>query len=51
MKGDEESDMIVFCCTDFQQEYFSEKDFREKVNINGDLLKDIWDEVQDPRYM
>ena len=51
MKGDEESDMIVFCCTDFQQEYFSEKDFREKVNINGDLLKDIWDEVQDPRFM
>ena len=51
LKGDEESDMIVFCCTDFQQEYFSEKDFREKVNINGDLLKDIWDEVQDPRFM
>lgn len=43
--------MIVFCCTDFQQEYFSEKDFREKVNINGDLLKDIWDEVQHPRFM
>lgn len=51
LKGDEESDMIVFCCTDFQQEYFSEKDFREKANINGDLLKDIWDEVQDPRFM
>ena len=51
LKGDEESDMIVFCCTDFQQEYFSEKYFREKANINGDLLKDIWDEVQDPRYM
>ena len=51
LKGDEESDMIVFCCTDFQQVYFSEKDFREKANINGDLLKDIWDEVQDPRFM
>ena len=51
LKGDEESDMIVFCCTDFQQEYFSEKDLREKVNINGDLLKDIWDEVQHPRFM
>ena len=51
LKDDEESDMIVFCCTDFQQEYFSEKDFREKGNINGDLLKDIWDEVQEPRYM
>ena len=51
LKGDEESDMIVFCCTDFQQEYFSEKYFREKANINGDLLKDIWDEVQHPRFM
>ncbi len=42
---------FVFCCTEFQQEYFSEKDFREKANIQGNLLKDIWDEVQDPRYM
>ncbi len=51
MKGDEKSDIIVFCCAEFQQEFFSEKDFREKANINGNLLKDIWDEVQDPRYM
>ena len=42
---------FVFCCAEFQQEYFSEKDFREKANINGDLLKDIWDEVQHPRFM
>ena len=40
-----------FCCAEFQQEFFSEKDFREKATINGNLLKDIWDEVQDPRYM
>ena len=33
---------FVFCCADFLQEYFSEKDFREKANINGNLLKDIW---------
>ena len=51
MKGDEKSDMLVFCCAEFQQEYFSEKDFREKANIQGKCLKDIWDEVQDPRYM
>ncbi len=51
LKGDEKSDIIVFCCTEFQQEYFSEKDFREKANIHGKCLKDIWDEVQDPRYM
>ena len=42
---------FVFCCADFQQEYFSEKDFREKANIDGNLLKDLWDEVQNPRYM
>ena len=42
---------FVFCCAEFQQDFFSEKDFREKANINGNLLKDIWDEVQDPRYM
>ena len=42
---------FVFCCTEFQQEYFSEKDFREKVNIHGKCLKDIWDEVQNPRFM
>ncbi len=42
---------FVFCCTEFQQEYFSEKDFREKANILGKCLKDIWNEVQDPRYM
>ena len=42
---------FVFCCTEFQQEYFSEKDFRENANILGKCLKDIWDEVQDPRYM
>ena len=42
---------FVFRCADFLQEFFSEKDFRKKANINGNLLKDIWDEVQDPRYM
>ena len=51
LKGDEKSDIIVFCCADFQQEYFSEKDFREKASIDGNLLKDIWDEVQELRYM
>lgn len=51
LKGDERSNMIVFCCVEFQQEYDSEQDFREKANIGGNLLKDIWDEVQKPRYM
>ena len=42
---------FVFCCAEFQQEYNSEKEFREHANIYGKLLKDIWDDVHDPRYM
>ena len=31
---------------------FPTKDeFYKSASINGNLLKDIWDEVQDPRYM
>lgn len=51
LKGAEKSDIIVFCCMEFQQEYFSEKDFRQKANIDGTLLKDLWVKVQNPRYM
>ena len=42
---------FVFCCAEFQQEYNSEKEFREHANIYGKQLKDIWDDVHDPRYM
>ena len=42
---------FVFCCAEFQQEYDSEQEFCEKANIRGKRLKDIWSEVQDPRYM
>lgn len=51
LKGDEKTDSVVFCCAEFQQEYNSEKEFREHANIYGKLLKDIWDDVHDPRYM
>ena len=42
---------LVFCCAEFLQEYASEQEFREKANIQGKRLKDIWDQVQEPRYM
>ena len=42
---------FVFCCAEFLQEYASEQEFREKANIQGRRLKDIWDQVQEPRYM
>ena len=42
---------FVFCCAEFRQEYDSEQEFCEKANIRGKRLKDIWNEVQDPRYM
>lgn len=43
---------IVFCCEAFQQEYPTRAEFENKANIDGRLLKDIWDtEVEDPSYM
>lgn len=43
---------IIFCCEAFQQEYTTREEFENKANINGKLLKDIWDdEVEKPSYM
>ena len=42
---------IVFCNSDFQQEFGHINDFRDKANIGGRLLKDIWDEVVHPCFM
>ena len=42
---------IVFCCKDFQEEFETRKEFEEKANINGKLLKDIWEEVDNPSFM
>lgn len=42
---------IVFCSKDFQQEFKTRKEFEENANINGRLLKNIWDEVDDPSFM
>ncbi len=42
---------IIFCSSDFQQEYKTEKDFYDNANIYGRKLKDIWHEVEKPRFM
>ena len=42
---------IVFCCDTMQQEFKSQKDFEEKANINGKLLKDIWANVSFAGFM
>ena len=44
--------IIVFCCEAFQQEYSTREEFEQKANIDGKLLKDIWDEeVVNPSFM
>ena len=35
LKGDEEPDMIVFCCTDFQQKFFRKRIFAKKQISTG----------------
>ena len=42
---------IVFCSKNFQQEYTTRKEFENKANINGVLLKDMWDKIENPSFM
>lgn len=42
---------IVFCSKDMQQEYKDKEDFINHANINGKLLKDIWQNVINADYM
>lgn len=42
---------IVFCCKNFQQEYKSREEFENKANINGVLLKNMWDKIEKPSFM
>ena len=50
---EQESDdhIVVFCNKNFQQEFDSIDEFRNKANIDGRLLKNIWDEVIHPCFM
>ena len=49
-KSNEDSD-IVFCSQKFQQEYKFREEFENKANINGVLLKDMWDKIEKPSFM
>lgn len=42
---------IVFCSKDMSQEYESRQDFENKANIDGVLLRDLWDKVEKPSFM
>ena len=42
---------IVLCSSSMQQEYTTREDFKNKANINGVLLKDIWQNVINADYM
>ncbi len=44
-------DYIVFCSEQMQQEYKTKDDFKNKANIDGKLLKDIWKDVENADYM
>ena len=52
-KKDSQSDDydIIFYCEKFQQEYKSREEFENKANINGILLKDMWDKIEKPSFM
>ena len=42
---------IVFCSKDMQQEFKTMEEFENNANINGKLLRDIWDKVSFAGYM
>lgn len=42
---------IVLCSSIMQQEYITREDLKNKANINGVLLKDIWNDVTNADYM
>lgn len=42
---------VIFCNKEMKQKYENVNEFREKANIDGRLLKDIWDEVVHPCFM
>ena len=42
---------VVFSSKDNEQGFTTINEFRDKANINGRLLKDIWDEVVHPCFM
>lgn len=44
-------DVIVLASNNMQQEFKSRKDFEDNANIDGKKIKDIWNDIKNPRYM
>ena len=42
---------IALCGETIRQEFLSAEEFKEWAHIDGRKIKDIWDEVNAPRYM
>lgn len=42
---------ITLCGETTRQEFRSAEEFKEQAHINGKKVKNIWDEINDPRYM
>jgi len=42
---------IVFCSHNMQQEYKTRQEFENNANIDGILLKDLWDKIENPSFM
>lgn len=42
---------IIFCSENMQQEYKTRQDFENNANINGTLLKELWDKIEKPSFM
>ena len=51
LSGDESQDIIVLSDEVNKFEFYSKKEFIENASIDGKRLKDIWDDVQDARFM
>ena len=44
-------DKVYFCTEKFQQIYADVEEFKNKANIDGVLLKDMWDKIEKPSFM
>ena len=46
-----EDNTIVLCSKAMQQEFQTRQDFENNAQINGILLKNLWDKVENPTFM
>lgn len=46
-----DEDVIVLCSETMQQEYPTREEFENRANIDGKLLKDVWDDVTFAGFM